>query len=67
VRLLLEHGADVNGQGGYYGNALQAASRTGHTDIAIFLKKHGAVAMSVPSEERTKEVGDGEPSDNDNS
>jgi hypothetical protein len=26
VTLLLEKGADVNAQGGYYGNALQAAS-----------------------------------------
>ena len=26
VELLLEQGADVNAQGGYYGNALQAAS-----------------------------------------
>ena len=26
VQMLLEKGADVNAQGGYYGNALQAAS-----------------------------------------
>jgi ankyrin repeat protein len=30
VELLLSKGADVNAQGGFYGNALQAASADGH-------------------------------------
>jgi len=33
VKLLLEKGADVNAQGGQYGNALQAASVTCHEAI----------------------------------
>jgi hypothetical protein len=35
VQLLLEQGADVNAQGGEYGNALEAASSIGHqtTDV----------------------------------
>jgi hypothetical protein len=30
VKLLVSKGADVNAQGGYYGNALQAVSYGGH-------------------------------------
>jgi hypothetical protein len=30
VQMLLDKGAEVNAQGGFYGNALQAASRRGH-------------------------------------
>ncbi|OCK72825.1 hypothetical protein K432DRAFT_279044, partial [Lepidopterella palustris CBS 459.81] len=37
VRLLLGKGADVNAQGGYYGNALQAASIEGHEQVARLL------------------------------
>jgi ankyrin repeat protein len=33
VRLLLDKEANVNGQGGYYSNALQAASAKGHDQI----------------------------------
>ncbi|KAJ7253934.1 ankyrin repeat-containing domain protein, partial [Mycena rebaudengoi] len=39
---LLESGADVNTQGGYYGNALQAASYRGHIKIARLLLQRGA-------------------------
>ncbi|KAJ7059443.1 hypothetical protein C8F01DRAFT_1295268 [Mycena amicta] len=42
VRLLLEHGADVNMQGGHDGNALQAASHSGHLDVVRLLLEHGA-------------------------
>ncbi|CAG8015090.1 unnamed protein product [Penicillium olsonii] len=42
VRHLLEHGADVNAQGGDYGNALQAASVHGHTELVQILLDHGA-------------------------
>ncbi|KAF6796411.1 hypothetical protein CSOJ01_13193 [Colletotrichum sojae] len=41
-RLLIEKGADVNAQGGYYGNALQAASDEGHQEIVQLLLTHRA-------------------------
>ncbi|KAF2025942.1 ankyrin, partial [Setomelanomma holmii] len=37
VHLLVEEGADVNAQGGHYGNALQAASVRGHEAVARLL------------------------------
>jgi hypothetical protein len=37
ARILIEKGADVNAQGGYYGNALQAASHGGHEQVARLL------------------------------
>jgi hypothetical protein len=42
VRMLLEKGADVNAQGGHYGNALQAASARGHDQIVQRLLEKGA-------------------------
>ncbi|KAK3698300.1 hypothetical protein LTR37_017008 [Vermiconidia calcicola] len=42
VTLLLDKGANVNVQGGYFGNALQAASAGGHVNIAKLLLDHGA-------------------------
>ncbi|KAK4228724.1 putative ankyrin repeat protein L63 [Podospora fimiseda] len=42
VRYLIEKGADVNAQGGYYGNALQAASSRGHQEIVKLLLDKGA-------------------------
>jgi Ankyrin repeats (many copies) len=44
VRLLLEKGADVNAQGGggFYGNALQAASYGGHDQVVQRLLEAGA-------------------------
>jgi hypothetical protein len=42
VELLVENGADVNVQGGYYGNALQAASFKGHEAVAKLLIENGA-------------------------
>ena len=38
VQQLLEKGADVNAQGGYYNNALQAASYDGHDRVVQLLK-----------------------------
>lgn len=35
-------GADVNAQGGFYGNALQAASAGGHLDVVQTLLEAGA-------------------------
>ncbi|KAJ7142814.1 ankyrin repeat-containing domain protein, partial [Mycena epipterygia] len=43
VRMLLEHGADVNGRGGGgHSSALNAASRGGHTEIVQMLLENGA-------------------------
>jgi ankyrin repeat protein len=38
----LRRGADVNAQGGQYGNALQAASNGGHKEIVKLLLERGA-------------------------
>ncbi|KAJ6118794.1 NACHT nucleoside triphosphatase [Penicillium samsonianum] len=42
ARHLVSQGADVNAQGGYYGNALQAASTEGHQEIIELLLDKGA-------------------------
>jgi hypothetical protein len=42
VKLLLEKGADVNAQGGDYGNALYAASLGGHEKVVELLLGQGA-------------------------
>ena len=42
VRMLVENGADINAQGGFYGNALQAASAKGHENIVQILIDKGA-------------------------
>jgi hypothetical protein len=42
ARQLVEQGAEVNAQGGYYGNALQAASYQGHDQIVLRLLEKGA-------------------------
>ncbi|KAK8036681.1 hypothetical protein PG993_008664 [Apiospora rasikravindrae] len=42
TRELLENGANVNAQGGDYGNALQAASFRGHKEIVQTLLENGA-------------------------
>ncbi|KAF2142278.1 uncharacterized protein K452DRAFT_250214 [Aplosporella prunicola CBS 121167] len=42
VKMLLDKGADVNAQGGTYGNALQAASSLGHEKIVQMLLDKGA-------------------------
>jgi nucleoside-triphosphatase THEP1 len=41
VQLLLDRGADVNAQGGEYGNALQAASAEGHEQVVKTLLDKG--------------------------
>ncbi|KAK5678017.1 hypothetical protein LTR17_027677 [Elasticomyces elasticus] len=42
VLTLIEKGADVNAQGGYFGNALQAASEGGHEEVVAILLKQKA-------------------------
>jgi hypothetical protein len=44
TRLLLDEGAEVNAQGGLYGNALQAASSRGHEQVVTTLLDKGAEA-----------------------
>ncbi|RSL82936.1 hypothetical protein CEP52_016837 [Fusarium oligoseptatum] len=43
VRDLIGKGADVNAQGGYYGNALQAAAKGGHQEIVSQLQRNGTI------------------------
>ena len=42
VKLLLENGADVNAQGGQYGNALQGAVQSGNEAVVKLLLEDGA-------------------------
>jgi hypothetical protein len=46
--MLLDKRADVNAQGGLYDNALQAASRRGHRNVAQILLDRGAL-QPVPA------------------
>ena len=41
--MLLDKGADINAQGGEYGNALQAALSEGHGQVMQMLLNHDAV------------------------
>jgi ankyrin repeat protein len=42
VQMLLDRGADINTQGGHYGNALRAASMRGHEKVVqMLLEKEG--------------------------
>jgi ankyrin repeat protein len=41
MKLLLDKGANVDAQGGYYGNALQAASSRGHEQVVKLLLDKG--------------------------
>ncbi|KAJ7147877.1 ankyrin repeat-containing domain protein, partial [Mycena crocata] len=47
VRLLIEYGADVNEQGGFYGTALQVASINGHKEIMKLLLENEADVNAV--------------------
>jgi ankyrin repeat protein len=42
IRMLLDGGADIDAQGGTYGNALQAATARGHFEVVTLLQKQGA-------------------------
>ncbi|KAJ1322984.1 ankyrin repeat domain-containing protein 50 [Microdochium nivale] len=42
VQLLLDNGADINAQGGYFGNALQAAVSSGNEELVQLLLDSGA-------------------------
>jgi ankyrin repeat protein len=45
---LLDKGADVHAQGGYFGNALQAASTKGSREIVRLLLDKGAHVSTGP-------------------
>ena len=47
VKALVDNGADVNAQGGFYGNALIAASTSGHIEIVKLLIEKGATIDSL--------------------
>lgn len=49
VQLLLDKNADVNAQGGRYGNALQAALVRGHKEVVQLLQTAGARDLSIDS------------------
>jgi hypothetical protein len=42
VQMLMDAEADVNAQGGFFGNALQAASQEGHEKVVQMLMDIGA-------------------------
>ena len=42
VKSILDKGADINAQGGFYGNALQVASSEGHEKVVQILLDNGA-------------------------
>jgi len=42
VQILLDKGADINAEGGYYGNALRAASARGYDKVVQMLRQNGA-------------------------
>ncbi|KAK2765812.1 pfs domain-containing protein [Colletotrichum kahawae] len=52
VEDVLKNGADVNAQGGRYGNALQAASERGHQEIIQMLLNNGADVNAQAALER---------------
>jgi ankyrin repeat protein len=45
VKLLLSKGANVNAQGGEYGNALYAALEEGHEPVVKLVANKGAVTL----------------------
>ena len=47
VRLLLEHGAEVNDPPGIYGTALQGAGPKGHQEVVELLLSHGAKEIPI--------------------
>ena len=57
VELLLSKGADVNAQGGEYGNALQAASDGGHEKVVELLLSKGADVNAQGGDLRQRAAG----------
>lgn len=50
VKLLIERGISCNGIGSYYGTALKASCRFGHTDVTKFLLESGADSSILDGE-----------------
>src|SRR6185437_5884078 len=59
VRLLLDHGADVNAMAGFDAPALHFAIMNGHTDVAKLLVERGTKAP--PVEEITRLLASSDP------
>jgi ankyrin repeat protein len=45
--MLLDQGADMNAQGGFFGNALQAASKEGHRKVVQMLLDHQSADVNA--------------------
>ncbi|KAF8534445.1 hypothetical protein BDD12DRAFT_895913 [Trichophaea hybrida] len=48
VKQLLNHGTDINAQGGRYGNALRAAAAEGHVDMVRLLSTRADIQINEP-------------------
>jgi len=57
VQILIDVGADVNARGGYYGNALQAASTRGHEKVVQILIDAGAVEREYSIKDSESDLG----------
>ena len=53
MQMLLDKGADVNAQGGFYGNALQAASYEGQEKVVRLLLSHNTAVNQQDAQGRT--------------
>jgi hypothetical protein len=52
IKLLVSRGADPDAVNSYGDSPLEAAVETGHTDVAAFLKAHGAAQIRGTPEQR---------------
>jgi ankyrin repeat protein len=52
IKMLVSKGADLNAANSYGDSPLEAAAETGHTDVAVFLKAHGASQIRGTPEQR---------------
>jgi uncharacterized protein len=52
IKMLVSRGADLNAVNSYGDSPLEAAVETGHTDVAAFLKAHGASQIRGTPQQR---------------
>ena len=57
VQMLIDAGADMNAQGGQYGESLQAASMGGHDKVVQMLIDAGVVEWEHSIEESESDLG----------